>query len=516
MKPVILAAVPDRADQPVPREVDAATEAEALHATASTELDEREARRRVQAFAASRRLAAATSLAGAELAATTAIHDLVGADRSHCLFFEAASGDLWSADDRSADGGREHAADRGMAGWAARTGCPARCARAGADPDWVAAVDDPQGRGDERLLVQPVTGSDDAVHAVLIAVRGAQRPEFGDEEAIALHAFATLAGPLLEQLAWSVEASSRLEEARDGMLFRAEAVDAQGERRWGDVVRVAPPWIRWAYRGLALMGLAVGVLAVVGRVHTYARGPALVRMRDRVEVTARTAGNIAAVTAVAGARVEAGDVLARLDDEAQAAQTAQLERELEARLRERLLAPSDPSTGEAVSRVRLELERARAALDERLVRAPVDGVIGAVRVRPGQRVEPGAMVSSIVDAAGALEVIAFLPGGERPRIQPGQRMRFALSGYRDVHQDLAVHSVAAEAMGPEEARDYLGRVADGVDLRGPMVLVRAVLGAEFVADGVAYHYIDGMSGSVEVEVATESLLDVLLPGLEEL
>jgi hypothetical protein len=143
-------------------------------------------------------------------------------------------------------------------------------------------------------------------------------------------------------------------------------------------------------------------------------------------------------------------------------------------------------------------------------------VIGAIRVRAGQRVEPGAMVSSIVDAAGALEVIAFLPGGERPRIQPGQRMRFALSGYRDVHQDLTVHSVAAEAMGPEEARDYLGRVADGVDLRGPMVLVRAVLGAEFVADGVAYKYIDGMSGSVDVEVATESLLDVLLPGLEEL
>ncbi len=515
MKPVILAAVPDRADQLVAREVDA-TEDEALRAATSTALDEREARRRVQAFAASRRLAAATTLAGAELAATTAIHDLVGADRSHCLFFEAASGDLWSADDRSTDGGREHAADRGMAGWAARTGCPARCARAGADPDWVAAVDDPQGRGDERLLVQPVTGSDDSVHAVLIAVRGAQRPEFGDEEAIALHALAALAGPLLEQLAWSVEASSRLEEARDGALFLPEAVDAQGERRWGDVVRVAPPWIRWAYRGLALMGVAVGVLAIVGRVHTYARGPALVRMRDRVEVTARTAGNVAAVNAVAGARVVAGEVLARLDDEAQAAQTAQLERELEARLRERLLAPSDPSTGEAVSRVRLELERARAALDERLVRAPVDGVIGAVRVRPGQRVEPGAMVSSIVDAAGALEVIAFLPGGERPRIQPGQRMRFALSGYRDVHQDLTVDAVSAEAMGPEEARDYLGRVADGVDLRGPMVLVRAVLGAEFAADGVAYRYIDGMSGSVEVEVATESLLGVLLPGLKEL
>jgi membrane fusion protein (multidrug efflux system) len=239
-------------------------------------------------------------------------------------------------------------------------------------------------------------------------------------------------------------------------------------------------------------------------------------MRDRVEVTARTAGNVAAVTVLAGARVKAGDVLARLDDQAQAAATEQLVRELEARLRERLLAPSDPATGEAVSRVRLELERARAAHDERMVRAPIDGVIGAVRVRPGQRVEPGDMISSIVDPAGALEVIAFLPGGDRPRIQPGQRMRFELNGYRDAHQDLTVASVAAEAMGPEEARRYLGRIADGVDLRGPMVLVRAVLGAEFVADGVTYRYIDGMGAFVEVELATESLLDMLLPGLKEL
>ena len=71
-------------------------------------------------------------------------------------------------------------------------------------------------------------------------------------------------------------------------------------------------------------------------------------------------------------------------------------------------------------------------------------------------------------------------------------------------------------MGPEEARAYLGRIADGVELRGPMVLVRAVLEAEFVADGVAYRYIDGMSGFVEVEIATESLLGMLLPGLKEL
>ena len=235
-------------------------------------------------------------------------------------------------------------------------------------------------------------------------------------------------------------------------------------------------------------------------------------MRDRVEVAARTAGNVAAVTATAGTRVEARAVLVRLDDDAQAAEVAQLERELDARLRDRLLAPSDQAAGEAVARVRLELERARAALDERLVRAPVGGVVGAVRVRPGQRVEPGDVVSSIADATGAVEVVAFLPGSDRPRVQPGQRMRLALTGYRDGNQDLTVGAVAGEAMGPEEARRYLGRIAGDVQLRGPVVLVRADLGAEFVADRVRYRYIDGMSGTVEVKVATERVLDALLPG----
>jgi hypothetical protein len=71
-------------------------------------------------------------------------------------------------------------------------------------------------------------------------------------------------------------------------------------------------------------------------------------------------------------------------------------------------------------------------------------------------------------------------------------------------------------MGPEEARRYLGRIADDVAVRGPVVLVRARLPAEFVADGVSYRYVDGMSGIVEVEIESERIVDALLPGLKRL
>jgi len=478
-------------------------------------LDPDEARRRERAFVASRKIAATTDLAAAERATTTAMLELLGADRAHCLYVDAGSGDLWSAERMACDGD-DRVADRGIVGWAARTGSTAIVERADADPRWFAALDDPDGRGDEHLLVQSVIGADRETHAVLVAVRAAARPGFDAADAATLHGFAGFAGPLLEQLARHVEAGSYLEEARGEQLFRREAVASHGDRRWGDVVRVAPSWIRWAYWGLVAVLIGAAVLMMVGRVDTYSSGPAVVRMQARREIAARTAGNVGAVVVSAGASVAAGEVLARLDDSAQVAEVERLDRELETRLRERLLAPSDPASGEAVARLRLELERARAALDERVVRAPVAGVVGDVRVRPGQRVDPGDVLASIVDAASSVEVIALLPGGDRPRLRPGQRMRLELLGYRYAYQNLAVEVVAAEAMGPEEARRYLGRIADDVAMSGPVVMVRARLPAEFVADGVAYRYVDGMAGLVEVEIDSERIIEALLPGVDRL
>lgn len=479
------------------------------------ELDADEARRRERAFAASRKLAAAADLRAAETAAVTAVGDLVGAARVHCLFVDAAAGEVWSAERAAADGD-DRRADRGVVGWAARTGAPVVAERAQDDPRWFQALDDPAGRGDDRLLAVPVIGADRDVHAVLVAVRPGGRPPFDDGDVATVQAFASLAGPLLEQLAHHVEASAYLEEARGDELFRKEAMEAYGERRWGDVVRVAPTWIRWAYWGLVLVFVAAAVFLVEGRVRTWSRGPAIVRMEARTEVSVRTSGSIASLEVEPGARVAAGDVVATLDQAMQGGDVDRLARELEARLRERLLAPTDPSTGEAVARLRLELERARAALDERVVRAPASGVVGDVRVRAGQRVEPGDVVASVVDAASAVEVVAFLPGGDRPRLEPGQRMRLELHGYAHAYQDLAVEAIAIEALGPEEARRYLGRIGDSVPLGGPVVLVRAQLPPEFEADGEVYRFVDGMTGTVEVEVDSERVIHALIPGLKRL
>ncbi len=481
--------------------------AAALAGNVARELDAGEAERRSRAYAATRGLAVAQDLGAAERVAADALLELVDADRARCVLVDAAGGELWS-------GETSWQADRGLVGWAARTGAGAVADRASGDSRWCAA-DDPDGRGDDRLLVQPVLGDDREVHAVIVATRGARRPAFDERDVAAARAFAEAAGPLLQQLARHVEAREVLDRARDDELFRREAALAHAGDRWGDVLRVTPGWVRWVYAALVVALAAGAAFLVLGRVSTYARGAGVVRLLARAEIAAGAAGNVGALDVTLGQSVAAGDVIARLDDAAQLADVARLDRGFQDRVRQRLLSPADAAAGESVAAARVELERARGALDERRIRAPRAGVVGDIRVRPGQRVELGDVIGSIVDPDAGAELYAIVPGGDRPRLAAGQRLRLELDGFHHAYQDLAVESIATEVMGSEEALRYLGRVAGDVGLRGPVVLVRARLPRALVADGVAYPWVDGMGGTVHIELESERVVHALVPGLRE-
>ena len=57
-----------------------------------------------------------------------------------------------------------------------------------------------------------------------------------------------------------------------------------------------------------------------------------------------------------------------------------------------------------------------------MIRARSDGMIGDVKVRIGQLVAPGDIVASITGDVGSLEVIALMPGEDRPRLAPGMTL----------------------------------------------------------------------------------------------
>lgn len=473
-----------------------------------------EARDAQRAIAAARKLGTATDLISTEATAVEILVELVNADRAYFLFYQASGAFLWS-EAKQNGAGDDRRATGGLAGWAVRTGLVAIAQSAGDDPRFVGAIDDPHGDRTDRLLAQPVRGSDGEVHAVLVVARRGQRPEFRPGEIGIVARFAQLVQPVLDQLSIQVQSQEILDETNnvDG-IFRREAMDAQALPRWGDVVRVSPGWLSWSYWLLVVLLVGSAVFVVFGRVSTYSSGPAVIRSTARTPITARTGGNIVAVAVAPGERIAAGAVIARLDDTEQRAAVDRLEHEFETQLRSHMLDPGDASADSSLRSLRKELDTAHTALDERLIHATVAGLVGDVRVRSSQHIEPGDVVASVVDSSEGLEVIALLPGEDRPQLAPGMVIRLELMGYRYVYQSFAIESVSSDVIAPSEARRVLGaEVADSLKLAGPVVLVRGRLPTtDFIVDDRTFRYHDGMLGMAEVRVRSEPIVFALVPG----
>lgn len=475
-----------------------------------------EARQAQRAFVASRRLASATTLAEAEALAIEGLLELMDAERGQCLFCDS-DWSLWSQTRLDA-GGDGRRAVAGLAGFAARTSRQVVAHVASEDPRWVAAIDDPPGAGRERVVAQPVIAASGEVHGVLVACRGERRAAYSALELVTLERFAGLLSPFFDQLAEHAGEQALLtSEASEG-LFRTEALVAQEAPRYGELIRLAPPWVGWVYGMMMAMLIGAAAYLTLATVSTYSTGPALLRASSKRELVTRTSGNITQLAVEPGDPVAAGAIIARLDDAPQRAALERAERELAAELRNHMLDPSDASAEAAVRARRQERDAARAQLEERLVRSPGRGMITEVRARPGQRVEPGDLVAAMVDGEGAIEVIALLPGADRPQLAPGMTLRIELTGYHHLYQSLLIEEVSADVMGPAEARRVLGpQVKESVNLGGPVVLVRGRLPRpDITFDGETYRLHDGMVGNAAVRVRSERVLFALIPGLRGL
>jgi membrane fusion protein (multidrug efflux system) len=287
----------------------------------------------------------------------------------------------------------------------------------------------------------------------------------------------------------------------------------RGQR--GDVVRVHPGWVRAAYWLVLAALLAAVIYAALAHVHQYAEGAAVVQVTGRSELIAHEAGTIGALDVVRGQKVERGQVLARLHDAEQVGQLRTLETEFESKLVAYLQSPADPAVKQALGQIRSQRDSARLGVESRTIRAPHAGVVTEVLVRNGQRVEPGSVVMSIAQdlRAEGLTVIAFLPGGERPRLRAHQPFRLTLPGYRGAHLESEVRAIS-EVLGATEARArFLGeRLGDSLPLAGTVVVVEARLASPtFEADGETFQLHDGMIGLAEVQMQSRSLLMSMLP-----
>lgn len=476
-----------------------------------------EARRARAAFTASRKVAAAVDVEATERLVHEAIVELCDVDRAYCLFFDASDGSLWS-ETRRRGAGDTRTAFAGIAGWVARTGLSVHAPCASDDPRWHPDIDDPAGDARSELLVQAVIGEDGQVHAVLVAARDARPKPLDEAQSDQLARFAALLAPMLSQLSDHVHAKE-LADAGDGdNLFRREAIAASEPREWGEVVRVSPVWVSRTYWVLVVVLICAALFICLVSVPTYSSGPAVVRSTARTAVTVRTSGNVTSVDLSDGDLVTSGDVIARLDDADQRAAVERIGQEFETQVRNHLLDSTDQGADTAVRTLRLEHERALTALAERQIVAPTSGIVSDLRIRPGQHVEPGNVAVSILGKQSGLELLALLPGEDRPRLAPGMPLRLEITGYRYAYQSFEIESVSSEVIGPSEARRVLGiEVAEGLPLGASVVLVRARIPTNaFVVDDRKLEYHDGMRGNAEVRVEMQPMLVALIPGLRRL
>jgi multidrug efflux pump subunit AcrA (membrane-fusion protein) len=301
-------------------------------------------------------------------------------------------------------------------------------------------------------------------------------------------------------------------------LFRREAVEHQRSRGLrAELLAIDSSATAWGFR-LLCVGIVVAlVFVILGRLNEYATGPAVVRLDGSTTLTASAAGLVSRVDVAPGDAVKKGQVLVRFHASGELSEYEAAAKEFDSQLGKLLLRPDDPAMREALVGLRTRRDLARTRLDQRTLVAPHDGIVGDVRVREGQVVEPGLRVLDLQEKASAANVVALMPGRYRPMLRPGDELRFTLDGFQHRAYRLVVSRVGDQIVGPAEAERYLGRdLADTLPIKGPVVLVQAALQrTSFDVDGEHYEFASGMFGKAEVVARNEPLAYAFIPSLKQ-
>jgi membrane fusion protein (multidrug efflux system) len=299
-------------------------------------------------------------------------------------------------------------------------------------------------------------------------------------------------------------------------LFRDEAIAHQRARGLhAEMLQIDTGATRGGFLLLGAALIIVLAFLVLARVNEYASGPAFVQLEGRTALSASVMGLVARVEVKPGDRVAAGDVLVRFHASDEAAELRATSEEFENQLSKLLLRPSDAATREALVSLRTRRELAEQRAEQRTLRAPHAGIVGDVRVREAQLVEPGMRVLDLQDSSASATLIALLPGRYRPLLQAGRRLRFEVDGFHHRAHEFAVSRVGDQILGPGEAARYLGRdLADAFAIQGPVVVVQAALpSTSFEVDGQRYGFASGMFGQAEAVVRDEPVAYAFIPGL---
>jgi membrane fusion protein (multidrug efflux system) len=154
------------------------------------------------------------------------------------------------------------------------------------------------------------------------------------------------------------------------------------------------------------------------------------RAAQSIQIVPHASGRIVALDIAPGAEVKAGQVLARLDDEIQRADVTEARAQLqektrvversEALRRNKTVSISTLEQAQAeLAAATADLERAVRRLEDRVVRAPFDGVVGLTSTDVGARVD-NATVLTTLDDLSSVEIEFAMPETLYGNVKIGQ------------------------------------------------------------------------------------------------
>lgn len=170
-------------------------------------------------------------------------------------------------------------------------------------------------------------------------------------------------------------------------------------------------------------------------------------------VKSKVSGVVLETTVREGMSVNAGQIIARLDDADARARVAQQQATLKEAMARLALATKNEANSQAllaqkyisqnsfdttrnsvelaqaaVDAARAQLDLARIALNDTVIRAPLSGVVSKRFVQAGEKLSPDSPVMAIVDLQH-LTLDAQVPASDIPRVQVGQDVRFRVDGF---------------------------------------------------------------------------------------
>jgi membrane fusion protein (multidrug efflux system) len=194
--------------------------------------------------------------------------------------------------------------------------------------------------------------------------------------------------------------------------------------------------------------------------------------------------------AVSQAQVDESDAALSKAEAAVSAAAAMIEAQKQ---RIAVLASQREAAVAAVAQAQAARDLAQIDLDNTIVHAPVDGVIGNRQVRIGRLVAPGAPLLDIVPVRDVW-VVANFKETQVEHIRPGQRVRIIVDGYRHTTLDGVVDSFA-----PGSGSAFSMLPTDNATGNFVRVVQRVPVKIRFTNNPLPGRLVPGLSARVDVD-----------------